>query len=123
MSAKKILIIDDDLFLSDLYSLELKRAGFEVDIASGPELGLSKMDLEKPDLVLLDIAMPVMNGLQVLEKIRQNQKLSSVKVLLLTNLRDDATIRQGLSKGADGYLLKTSLTPEQVVTEVKKALN
>ena len=123
MEAKKVLIIDDDLFLTDLYSLELQRAGFQVTTANGPEEGLSKMALEKPNLLLLDIAMPVMNGIQVLEKIRQSKDYASVKVLLLTNLRDDATIRQGLSKGADGYLLKTSLTPEQVVTEVKRALN
>lgn len=120
---QKILIIDDDLFVSDLYSLELQRAGFVVTTASSGDLGLSKIQLERPDIILLDIAMPVMDGIKVLEKIRENSDYSKIKVLLLTNIRDEGTIKSGLSKGADGYLLKTSLTPEQVVTEVQKTLD
>lgn len=122
MNQKRILIIDDDLFISDLYSLELQKAGFIVTTANGGELGLSKIQIEKPDIVLLDIAMPVMDGIAVLAKIRENSLFSGIKVLLLTNIRDEETIRLGLSKGADGYLLKTSLTPEQIVDEVKRTL-
>lgn len=122
MEAKRVLIVDDDLFISDLYSLELQKAGFMVTSASSGEVGLSKAQLEKPDLILLDIAMPGLDGIQVLQKIRANHDLDKVKVLLLTNIRDEETIRSGLSQGADGYLLKTSLTPEQVAGEVKKTL-
>ena len=120
---KRVLIIDDDLFVSDLYSLELQRSGFMVTTANGGELGLSKIPLEKPDIILLDVAMPVMDGLTVLSKIRENSQFNSIKVMLLTNIRDEETIRDGLSKGADGYLLKTSLTPQQVVEEVIKAFH
>jgi DNA-binding response OmpR family regulator len=119
---KRVLIIDDDLFISDLYSLELQKAGFVVTTAGSGELGLSKLPLEHPSLVLLDIAMPVMDGITVLSKIRENKDYDSIKVVLLTNIRDEETIRLGLSKGADGYLLKTSLTPEQVGEEVKRML-
>lgn len=122
MDAKRILIIDDDLFISDLYSLELQKAGYIVTTASNGELGLSKIQLEKPVLILLDVAMPGLDGLQVLEKIRQNPDYATIKIMMLTNIRDEETIRNGLSKGADGYLLKTSLTPEQVVEEVTKTL-
>lgn len=122
MESKRILIIDDDLFVSDLYSLDLQKAGFIVTTASSGEMGLSKIQIEKPDIVLLDIAMPGLDGIKVLEKIRENKEFNAIRVLLLTNIRDDETIRLGLSKGADGYLLKTSLTPEQVVTEVQKSL-
>ncbi len=122
MESKRILIIDDDLFVSDLYSLDLQKAGFIVTTASSGEMGLSKIQIEKPDIVLLDIAMPGLDGIKVLEKIRENKEFNAIRVLLLTNIRDDQTIRLGLSKGADGYLLKTSLTPEQVVTEVQKSL-
>lgn len=121
--AKRILIVDDDLFISDLYSLELQKAGYIVTTAGDGELGLSKMQIEKPQLILLDIAMPGLDGIQVLEKIRQNPDYNAVKIMLLTNIRDEETIRNGLSKGADGYLLKTSLTPEQVVEEVIKTLS
>ena len=120
---KRVLIIDDDLFVSDLYSLELQKAGFVVITAGNGELGLSKLPLEHPDIILLDIAMPVMDGLTVLGKIRQDPQFNNVKVMMLTNIRDEDTIRLGLSKGADGYLLKTSITPEQVATEVKKTLS
>lgn len=123
MEPKHVLIIDDDLFISDLYSLELQKAGFMVTTASGGELGLSKIPLEKPDIVLLDVAMPSMDGLTVLGKIRENPQFNSIKVMLLTNIRDEETIRDGLSKGADGYLLKTSLTPAQVADEVRKTLS
>ena len=122
MEPKRILIIDDDLFVSDLYSLELQKAGFIVTTAGGGELGLSKMQLEKPDVVLLDIAMPVMDGLTVLGIVRQNPEYNNVKVMMLTNIRDEETIRLGLDRGADGYLLKTSLTPAQVAEEVQKIL-
>jgi len=121
--AKRVLIIDDDLFIADLYSLELQKAGFVVTTASGGELGLSKIPLEHPNIILLDIAMPVMDGIAVLSKIRENPQDNNIKVMMLTNIRDEETIRLGLSKGADGYLLKTSLTPEQVVEEVKKTLS
>lgn len=123
MNPKRILIVDDDLFISDLYSLELQKEGFIVVSASSGEVGLSKVQLEKPALILLDIAMPGLDGIQVLQKIRANHDFDRIKILLLTNIRDEETIRNGLSKGADGYLLKTSLTPEQVVEEVKKALS
>ena len=123
MEAKRVLIIDDDLFISDLYSLELQKAGFVVTTASAGELGLSKIPLEHPNIVLLDIAMPVMDGTAVLGKIRDNPEYNNIKIMMLTNIRDEETIRLVLSKGADGYLLKTSLTPEQVVDEVKKTLS
>lgn len=122
MDARRVLIIDDDLFVSDLYSLELQKAGFVVTTAGNGELGLSKLPLERPNIILLDIAMPGMDGITVLSKIRENNDYSGIKVMMLTNIRDEETIRLGLSKGADGYLLKTSLTPEQVVAEVKKTL-
>ena len=75
---KRVLIIDDDLFVSDLYSLELQRSGFMVTTANGGELGLSKIPLEKPDIILLDVAMPVMDGLTVLSKIRENSQFNSI---------------------------------------------
>lgn len=119
---KKILIIDDDFLVSDIYSMELQKAGYTTITANNGEAGLSKMQVEKPNLILLDIVMPGLDGLQVLDRIRSNPELSGVKVLLLSNLKDENTIKSGLARGANGYLIKPSLTPQQVVSEVNKEL-
>src|SRR3989344_3351242 len=117
---KKILIIDDDFLVSDIYSMELQKAGFAAITANNGESGLSKIQLEKPNLILLDIVMPGLDGLQVLEKIRSNPELNNLKVILLSNLKDESTIKNGLAHGANGYLIKTALTPQQIVSEVRK---
>ena len=119
---KKILIIDDDFLVSDIYSMELQKAGFAAITANNGESGLSKIQLEKPNLILLDIVMPGLDGLQVLEKIRSNPELNNLKVILLSNLKDESTIKNGLAHGANGYLIKTALTPQQIVSEVRKEL-
>ncbi len=121
-NSKKILIIDDDLFLSDIYSLQLRKAGFNVTAAGSGDLGLSEMQKEKPDLILLDIVMPGKSGIETLKKIRETDEYKDLKILLLTNMRDEETIKTGLSLGANGYLIKTSLTPHQVVNEVEREL-
>lgn len=121
-NSKKILIIDDDVFLSDIYSLKLQQAGFNVTTAGSGDLGLSEMQKEKPDLILLDIVMPGKSGIETLKKIRETGEYKDLKILLLTNMRDEETIKTGLSLGANGYLIKTSLTPNQVVNEVEKEL-
>ena len=119
---KKILIIDDDFLVSDIYSMELQKAVFAAITANNGESGLSKIQLEKPNLILLDIVMPGLDGLQVLEKIRSNPELNNLKVILLSNLKDESTIKNGLAHGANGYLIKTALTPQQIVSEVRKEL-
>lgn len=117
-----MLLVDDDEFVIDLYAEALQKAGFTVFSASNPQVGLSKMAFEKPNVVLLDVAMPEMSGLQFLEKARDNSNTRNIPIAFLSNIRDDATIKQGLEKGAAGYLLKTSLTPSQVVEEVERIL-
>ncbi len=92
-NSKKILIIDDDLFLSDIYSLQLRKAGFNVTAAGSGDLGLSEMQKEKPDLILLDIVMPGKSGIETLKKIRETDEYKDLKILLLTNMRDEETIK------------------------------
>ncbi len=119
---KKILIVDDDDFIIDLYAEALQKAGYTVFTANLPSIGLAKVELNRPDLVLLDVGMPEMNGLQFLETIKKDLRTSEIPVMFLSNIRDDRTIKEGLEKGAVGYLLKTSLTPSQVAAEVGKTL-
>jgi len=119
---KKILIVEDDFFVRDLYGRELTREGFEVETAAdGPE-GLSKIGEVKPDLILLDIMLPKMSGLDVLKKLKEKEETKNVPVVLLTNLGQDTVIREGFSLGAIGYLIKAAYTPTQIIEEVKRFL-
>ena len=119
---KKILIIEDDFFVRDLYDRELTREGFEIETAvDGPE-GLLKVVESKPDLILLDIMLPKMSGLDVLKTLKEKEETKDTPVVLLTNLGQDSIIREGFTLGAVGYLIKAAYTPSQIIEEVKKFL-
>ena len=121
--SKKVLIIDDDVKLTEIYSEVLKGAGFEIVVVNQANTAIESISAQRPDLVLLDILMPEVSGLELLETIKNNESINQIPIVFLTNLRDDDTIKQGLAKGAIGYLMKTELTPGQVVEEVKFFLN
>lgn len=121
-SKKKILIIEDDFFVRDLYDRELTRDGFKISTAEDGAEGLLKAVEEKPDLILLDIMLPKMSGLDVLKKVKEKEGVKEIPVVLLTNLGQDNVIREGFSLGAVGYLIKAAYTPSQIIDEVKKFL-
>lgn len=118
----KILIIEDEQFIADIYSRQLQKEGFEVKIAGDGNLGLQLLQQEPFNLVLLDIMLPGMNGLEILKHFKTQNPNSKMVVLLLTNLGQDDVIKTGFDLGAQGYLIKANYTPEQVVNEVKSAL-
>jgi len=119
---KKILLIEDDSFLADIYSLKLREAGFDVSVAVDGEEGLAKIKDEKPDLVLLDIVLPKIDGWQILKKIRSDEDLKTIKVILLSNINQRYDVEKGIKLGADKYLIKAFFTPEEVIEEIKKLL-
>ncbi len=119
---QKILIIEDDFFVRDLYDRELTRDGFKISTAEDGAEGLLKTVKEKPDLILLDIMLPKMSGLDVLKKVKEKEEVKEIPVVLLTNLGQDNVIREGFSLGAVGYLIKAAYTPSQIIEEVKKFL-
>lgn len=121
-SPKKILIIEDEVFIADLYARQLTRAGYTVKTAGDGTTGLNTLMQESFDLLLLDIMLPGINGLEILREWKQKNPTSSMVVLLLTNLGQDTVIKQGFELGAQGYLIKAAYTPDQVLSEVKKAL-
>lgn len=120
--AKKVLLIEDETFIADLYARQLTKAGFEVKTAHDGAVGLKLLEGESFDLLLLDIMLPGMNGLELLKQWRTKHANSSMPVLLLTNLGQDEVIKEGFALGAQGYLIKAGYTPEQVVNEVNNAL-
>jgi len=119
---KKILIIEDDPFLSEMYSTKLIQEGFETEIAINGKQGMDKIKNIKPDLILLDIVLPKMDGFEILESVKKNSKLKNIPIVLLTNLGQKNEIEKGLSLGADEYIIKAHFTPTAVVTKIKEVL-
>jgi DNA-binding response OmpR family regulator len=116
---KKILIVEDDSFVMDIYQTKLSQEGFEVVEAINGVEALKKIKESKPDLVLLDIIMPYMDGLEVLKKIKEDANLKSIPVILLTNLSQKEEVEKGLGLGANDYLIKSHFTPSEVLEKVK----
>ncbi len=120
--AKKILIIEDEKILGDMYAQKFLQAGFEVKITQSAEGGFRVAKKEQPDLILLDILLPKKNGIAFLEKIRKDPKTSSLKVLAFSNYEDPQVIKEAKELDVIEYLLKTSFTPTQVLEKVKEYL-
>lgn len=118
----KILLIEDEDYIRDLYKRQLDQAGLVTDAFATGQEGLSAVAANHYDLILLDIMLPDTNGLQILKEVKQNPSTKATTVVLLTNLGQDVIIKEGFELGAEGYLIKASLTPNQVVQEVKNAL-
>ncbi len=123
-SVKKILIIEDDEYLRDLYVEILEDEGFDVAKAVDGEEGYKLMHAGGYDLVLLDIMLPKMDGLKILEKLKgETPSIEPNKsVVVLSNLGQDAAIAKAIQMGARGYLIKSDHTPDQVIAKVKSYL-
>jgi DNA-binding response OmpR family regulator len=120
---KKILVVDDEAPIREIYNKEFSAAGFDVVLAADGEEGLLKAGEEMPNLILLDIMLPKMSGIDVLKSLKKNSLTKEIPVLLLTNLGEETIIKEGFSLGANGYLLKVSYTPAQVIEECRKFLS
>ena len=120
---KKILLVEDDPFLLDMYATKFKGVGFDVVVAQDGEMALVKNKEESPDLVLLDVVLPKKDGFEVLKTLKSNIQGASVPVVLLANLGLDSDIKRGLELGAHAYIVKAHFTPTEVVARVKEILN
>lgn len=119
---KKVLVVDDESSIREIYKKEFTSAGFDVSVAVDGEDGLLRAGEQTPNLILLDVMLPKMSGIDVLKSLRKNPLTKDIPILLLTNLGEETIIKEGFSLGADGYLLKVSYTPSQVVDECRKFL-
>ena len=119
---KSVLIIEDDSFLINIYSVKMKEAGFSVDSAVNGEEALKKIQEKKQDIILLDIVLPGIDGWEVLEKIKKQNGLEDCKIIVLTNLGQKKEVEKGLSLGAVKYLIKAHYTPSEIVKEIEKIL-
>lgn len=118
MSKQRILIVDDDSDLRDALDTAFSNAGFVTITAVNGAEGLKLALSEKPDLILLDITMPIMNGHQMLHELRKDAWGKTVHVILLTNSDDPANITQGFGLKGDGYIIKSTVSLDSIVKKV-----
>ena len=118
----KILLIEDDQFLSKILLVKLKRAGFDVFLAVDGEEGIKKAKEIKPNLILLNLILPKLNGFEVLSEIKKTPVLKKIPVVVLSNLGQKSDVEKGLRMGAKDYLIETNLSLSEIVEKVKKHL-
>lgn len=120
--AVKVLLVEDDNLIQEMYETILKLRNFEVELASDGVEGLEKTRALKPDVILLDVMMPKMNGLEMLEKLKNDPQIRDIPVIMLSNLADDEHIRQALSLGALQYIIKSEHVPKEIADMVEQTL-
>jgi len=120
--AKTILIIEDDKFLRELIARKLIKENFEVSEAIDGEEGIKKIKEEKPDLILLDLILPGIDGFEVLSQMKKESTLVSTPVIILSNLGQKDDVEKGLKMGAVDYLIKAHFTPGEIIDKIKAAL-
>ena len=120
---KKILLVDDDMALRQLYSLELSSRNYTVLEAENGEVGIAKAKSDQPDLILLDIMMPQLDGVAALSKIKGDIETKGIPVIMLTNFGQENLVQQAFSLGAIDYLLKYKVTPAEMADKVTEVLS
>jgi len=117
----KILITDDDKFLIDMYSIKFSEHGFEVEVATSGEEAIKTLEGGfGPDICLVDLIMPGMDGFNLINTIRERNLAPGASIIILTNLGQKEDIEKGLGLGVDGYIIKASATPTEVVNKVEQ---
>jgi DNA-binding response OmpR family regulator len=120
--AKKILVVEDDKFLRELIKRKLISENFEVGEAVDGEEALRKVKEEKPDLILLDLILPSIDGFEVLSRLKEDPNSTSIPVIILSNLGQREDIEKGLKLGATDYLVKAHFTPGEIIEKIKNIL-
>ncbi len=115
----KILIVDDDKFLLDMYPIKFNQMGFDVVTALGSTEAIAKLQEGfNPDIILTDVLMPAMDGFEFLEKIKKEKLAEDAKIIILSNKGEQSDIDRGMALGASGYIIKASVIPTEVVEKV-----
>jgi DNA-binding response OmpR family regulator len=118
----KIAIIEDDQVISQMYLMKFGAAGFDVKWAKNGRLGVELVKDMRPDLILLDLHMPEMDGSEALAEIRKHEWGKTIPVIVLTNLGEEESPKNLRSLGIESYIVKADLTPRQVVQKAKETL-
>ncbi len=119
----KILLVDDDKFLLDMYANKFSKEGFEVTVGVGTQNALEKLKELKPDIILADIVMPGMDGLEFVEHVQKEGLAPDAIIIMLTNQGDSYDIERAKKLHVHGYIVKATSIPSEVVSEVLKITN
>jgi DNA-binding response OmpR family regulator len=122
MAKPKVLLVEDDEMLHTMYTQKFTKEGYEVASAYNGAEGVAAAETSKPDVILLDIIMPKMDGFVALKKLKKNDMTKAIPVILLTNLGQEEDIRKGRELGATDYFIKANHTPQEVVDKVKEVM-
>jgi DNA-binding response OmpR family regulator len=118
----KILIIEDDRYISKMYQLKLSLEGYDVQVAENGQQGVDKVKEFMPNIILLDILMPELDGFEVLKIVKGEETTKNIPVLIMSNLGQEDHIEKGMKLGAIGYIVKSQYTPSKVVEKIKEVL-
>ncbi len=118
----RVLIVEDEQMLAEMYSTKFAMEGFEVAKALDGAAGLEQARAVNPDIILLDIIMPKLDGFAALKELKADANLKRTPVILLTNLGQEDDIRKGKQLGADDYFVKANHSPQEIVEKVRAVL-
>ena len=122
MTVQKVLIIEDDMFYSNILEKKFTAAGYDVSVASDGKQGLEQARVLHPDVILLDMVMPVKNGSQTLQELREDDTLKKTKVIMLSNMQEDNPGHE-LDYSVSGHIEKANMSLEQVLDKVQEVLS
>lgn len=118
----KVLLVDDDEALGAIFKTALEKSGFAVALAKDGTSGLEMTGREKPDLILLDEVLPDISGNEVLKKLKSDTQTQNIPVLVLSNFSQEELVKEAISNGADDYIFKYQIEPQDLVNKVKNVL-
>lgn len=121
-SQKKILLVDDDPLILQTYQTEFELSGFEVLKAGDGKTGWEIACAQRPDVILLDILMPMMSGIDLLKKIKSDPEVAEIPVFILTNIGQDQAVQEALEAGARDFILKHRFSPAEVVSRIRESV-
>jgi len=118
-----VLLVEDDVFLSGIYQKKFEMEGYKVSLADNGEKALVEVKKKNPDIIMLDILLPKLDGFAVLSKLKADNATKNIPVILLTNLGQKDDVEKGLEMGAADYLIKAHFKPSEVVDKIKAVLH
>ncbi|HLD81845.1 MAG TPA: response regulator transcription factor [Patescibacteria group bacterium] len=118
MTKKKILIIEDEEYIASMYELKFKQSDYDVIVSGNGLDGFDKAQQMSPDVILLDLILPEMTGYEILKKLKKDPKTEEIPVIITSNLAQNHEVQHGLDLGAVDYIVKTSITPSELVSRV-----
>lgn len=120
--SKKIMIAEDEKFLANEYRVKLEREDFEVSIVNNGEELLEEVEDFKPDIILLDLVMPVMDGFEALEKLKAKKETKDIPVLIASNLGQPTDLEKSMELGAEDYIIKSNMSLKEIVEKIKELI-